>query len=133
MAERRTAAKATETIEKEKKIVAPIQIFNKEGGFEYLLEFDRDSVKFAENRGLKPQTIEGDLGMQEIEELFFCAFRKNHPRLSKAETDRILDKLKPLPVSMVIRLCELFELPYTELITNDENLERKNAELTVKF
>ena len=110
----------------------PIEIWL-DGNFEYLLDFDRDSVKFAEGQGLKPQMLNGDLGYTEIETLFYCAFRKNHPKVSRAETNRILkDDLGGLTVSMLVRLCQLFQLPYDTLVIED-GATPKNERMTVKF
>lgn len=117
----------------EEEVVEPFKIRDKKTGeFKYLLEFDRDTVKFAETRGLKPQVIEGDLGATEIEELFFCAFRKHHSKISKAETDRILnEEVCGLTVEQLLRLCKLFELPYTTLIV-DKDKQEKNSTATME-
>lgn len=119
----------------ENNVVEPIRISDKNGNLQYVLEFDRATVKFAESRGLKPQRIGDDMGMTEIEELFFCAFRKHHMKVSKAETDEILyKKIGGMSVDMLVRLCQLFNAPYETLIVNDgESEASKNATMTVEF
>lgn len=121
-------------VQSEEAKIEPVMIYDKNGNFKYLLEFDRNTVKFAEQRGLKPQTIEGNMGMIEIEELFYCSFRKHQPKMSKADTDKVIKEIGGITPKLLIRLCQLFELPYTELLTDDENEENeKNSVLTVKF
>ena len=121
-------------IKSEEEKIEPVTIYDKNGNFKYLLEFDRNTVKFAETRGIKPQTIEGNMGMIEIEELFFCSFRKHQPKMSKADTDKVIKEIGGITPKLLVRLCQLFELPYTELLTDDDDEENeKNSTLTVKF
>ena len=117
----------------EDKQIKPIILKDDNNGDIFVLEFDRDTVKFAETtRGLKPQVVEGNLGMTEIEDLFFCSFRKHHPKLSKADTDKILyERLGGITSAMLTRLYELFEAPYTTLISDDT--DRKNVTMAVEF
>lgn len=129
-------------VKPEEERIEPITIYDKNGNFKYLLEFDRNTVEFAESRfGLKPQVLEGALGSIEIRALFFCSFRKHHPKISKSETDKIIEEIGKITPKMLARLVQLFEYPYTELLTDDvddadeeEKEEReKNSTLTVKF
>lgn len=113
----------------EKKEIKPI-VLKDSNGEVYVLEFDRASVKFAEQRGF--DTGAESLTITGMEELFFYAFRKHHPKLSKADTDKILyEKLHGFPKGMVDRLAELFALPYEALVQTEE--ASKNATMTAEF
>ena len=118
------------TVEEEVKI-EPMRLTNKKTGNMYVLEFNRDTVEFAETRfGLKPQMIDNDLGYAAIRNLWFCAFRMHQPKISKAETDKILQN-HGLNTDELVQLCALFELPYTTLIV-DKEYQEKNSDWTTE-
>lgn len=115
----------------EKKNVNPILLTDPDSGDTYTLEFSRDSVRFAENRGFKideltvfPQT--------NIPALFFYAFRKNHKWVSREKTNALLDELGGLTASEIGRLAELYNLPNESLIITEEG-GRKNSRLTLEM
>ena len=109
--------------------VRPIIIHD--GDVDYTLEFDRDSVKFAEARGFSIEKV-SDLPMTYIPDLFFYAFRKHHKNVGREKTDRILfDDLGGLPDGMLERLGQLYALPF-DALTQSEN-KPKNAKVTVEF
>jgi hypothetical protein len=121
--------KVTQTENKE---IKPIILKDETNGDVFVLEFDRASVKFAEARGFRVNSLDEGLNMSTIEELFFCAFRKHQPNKSKADTDKILyDKLKGMPEGMLERLVELFLLPFNTLVQTEETA--KNSTMTVEF
>ena len=96
---------------------------------EYTLEFDRESVKFAELRGFKIEEV-GEYPMTKIPELFFYAFRKNHKNVARDKTDKILEEMGGLPEGFVARLVELYTAPFDFLL---EGEERKNSKWTVEM
>lgn len=115
-----------------KAVLKPITLRDDVGNV-YLLEFNRESVKFAEARGFKVQVLEEGVSMSAIEELFFYAFRMHHPNMSKANTDKILyDDLGGLHEGMLERLVELFLVPFNTLIATSEDAA-KNSRMTVEF
>lgn len=115
-----------------KKEVKPITLRDENTSDIYVLEFDRATVKFAEARGFKINSLESGLSMTVVEDLFFYAFRKHQPKMSKADTDRILyDKLHGMPDGLLERLVDLFLLPFNSLAQTEE--ESKNATMTVEF
>lgn len=117
---------------KKEQAIKPITITDKATGKVYLLEFNRDSVKFAENRGFDINRLGDGLRLSEIEELFFCAFRMHQPKLSKADTDNILyDKLGGMPDGLVERLAELYLVPFQTLVRDEDS--EKNAKMSVDF
>ena len=112
--------------------VNPITIRDTETGDVFTLEFDRESVKFAESRGFKIEDV-GDFPMTKIPELFWYAFRKNHKRVSKEQAERILDLIGGLRPGLMERLGQLYALPFNALTNNDDDGEEKNGRMTVEF
>ena len=126
MAEKKTVTKTDD------KQIKPISLKDDNNGDVFVLEFDRATVKFAESRGYKINSLEDGLSISNFEELFFYAFRKHQPKMSKAETDKILyDKLGGMPEGMIERLVELYLLPFNSLVQTEDNV--KNSTMTVEF
>lgn len=105
----------------------PIKITDPETGAVYTLDFDRASVKFAEQRGFKILEV-ADTPETSVANLFFYAFRKNHKDMARANTDKILDDLGGLLPEEVARLQELYSASISSL--NVEG-DRKNSRLKV--
>lgn len=114
----------------EVKRVKPI-VLKFEDGREYTLEFNRESVRFAEQRGFDINDL-GKYPMTKLPELFYYSFRMHHMNVSRAETDRILfDDLQGMPQGMAERLGELYGSPFAAL-TNDMG-DEKNLKVTVEM
>lgn len=112
------------------KTVKPI-ILTYEDGTEYTLEFNRESVIYAENHGFDRDDVVQKL-MTRIPELFFYAFRMHHPTIKRERTDSILfDDLGGITDKVSERLIELYNAPYETLI-NDTG-KPKNAKMTVRL
>ena len=112
--------------------VKPIKIHDAETGDEYVLEFDRESVKFAEARGFDIEDV-GKYPMTKIPELFFYAFRMHHKNVSRANTDKILfEELGGLPEGVAERLGALYAAPF-EALNGKSNSEAKNSRMTVEL
>lgn len=115
-----------------KKEVKPIILKDDNNGDVFVLEFDRATIKLAEARGFKIGSLDDGLSLSTIEELFFYSFRMHQPKISRADSDKILyDKLKGMPDGMVERLVELYLLPFNSLLQDGE--EAKNSTMTVEF
>lgn len=108
----------------------PIVITDNKTGEEYVLEFNAESVKFAENRNFNMDEIV-EKPMTKIPELFFYAFRMHHKFLGKDKIDKIYDKLCPLPEGFVARLKDLYYVPITKMF--EVSSGSKNEEMTVKM
>lgn len=108
----------------------PIILKNKDT--EYTLEFNRESVKFAEMRGFKFEEVT-DFPMSKIPELFYYAFRMHHKNVARDKTDKILDELGGLPEGFIERLVELYTAPFDFLTVVEEGEERKNSKWAVEM
>lgn len=120
----------SEVIQMKEEQVKPIILQDNETGEEYTLEFDRESVKFAESKGFVIEDVER-FPMTKFPELFFYAFRKHHRNMARANTDKILfEQLGGLPDGFAERLGQLYSAPF-EAFNNKDNGEGKNSRMTV--
>lgn len=116
--------------------IKPIILRDTESGVEYTLEFNRESIRFAESRGFKVEDV-ADYPMSKIPELWFYAFRMHHKNVSREKTDKmIFDKdtgfggINDIPDGVVERLFQLYAEPFEATKTEDE---RKNSKLSVEL
>lgn len=112
--------------------VRPVRLVG-ENGDEYILDFSRESVRFAEQRGFKPDEVL-DFPATKIPEMFFYAFRKNHKNLAKNQTDKILEEeLGGMTEALLTRLMQLYnQAALTHVVVTDEEAA-KNARMTVEL
>ena len=111
--------------------VKPIIIHDTENNMDYTLEFNRESIRFAEQRGFDISDV-AKFPMTKLPELFFYAFRMHHKNISRERTDRILfDDLGGMPDGMAERLGLLYSAPFEAL--SAESGKVKNPKMTVEF
>lgn len=104
----------------------PIVINDEENGQEYTIEFNRASVMNAERKGFDISAIEKQ-PFKGIYDLFYFGFYMHHPKVTKQETDKLLDSLggiTNLPEGFIERLANLYVAPYQTI---------KNSSVTVQF
>lgn len=112
--------------------VEPIRLVNKETGVEYVLEFNRNSVKRAEKAGFTLSDISSGKIISGYSELFYYAFLMHHPYMKQADTDRILfEELGGISDALQTRLIELFAEPYNALVEAKEEGGEKNSKWSV--
>ena len=114
-------------------VVKPIILHDEENGLEYTLEFNRESVRYAESRGFKVEDV-ANYPMSKIPELWFYAFRMHHRNVSREKTDKMIFEdfggINDLPDGLIERLFQLYNEPFEATKTEDE---RKNSKLTVEL
>ena len=111
--------------------INPIILHDTEEGVDYTLEFNRESVRFAEARGFDISDV-GKFPMTKLPELFYYAFRMHHKSVSREKSDRILfDYLGGMPDGMAERLGALYSAPFDALTASEE--KSKNARITVEL
>ena len=115
---------------KETEKVKPMRLTDAETGTVYELDFDRESVRFAESRKFNvdevltyPQT--------NIPLLFFYAFRKNHRNVALNQAQKMFDELGGLTEQEILRLVTLYHQTNNSLVAQDE--ERKNSRMTLEL
>lgn len=113
------------------KNIKPIILTDTDTGAQYTLEFNRESIRFAESRGFDIQDIEKH-PMTRVPELFFYAFRMHNKSVSREKTDKILfDDLGGVSDAMLERLGQLYAAPLETLIAGEN--EPKNSKMTVEM
>lgn len=111
--------------------VNPIRITDPDTSEVFVLEFSRESVRFAEQRGFKITELT-DFPQTNIPAFFFYAFRMHHKNVARAKTDSMLEELGGLTTAMLERLVQLYNVPNESLIVTEEG-GAKNARLTVEL
>lgn len=100
----------------------------------YVLDFNREAVRFAESRGFDPDDVLR-YPATKIPEFFFYAFRMHNRKIAKNQTDDILEKLGGLTPKMLERLRLLYDqaiMSDASIIQDDEDLV-KNGSVTVEM
>lgn len=114
---------AESTIEKKEK-VKPIRLIDNETGESYILEFNRDTVKWAEQRGFVPEQVT-QFPMTVGADFFFYAFRMHHKNIARDKTDKILfdvlGGINERTGKIFARLMELYVGTYSSF--SDEEAE----------
>ena len=108
--------------------VKPIIIKDKKNNREYTLEFDRDSVRFAESRGFKLEDVD-EYVMTKVPEFFWYAFRMHHKSVAMNQAEEILKEIGGLNEAIAKRLVELYVQTYNALGSE----ETKNPDMTVEL
>ena len=108
--------------------VKPIIIKDKKNNREYTLEFDRDSVRFAESRGFKLEDVD-EYVMTKVPEFFWYAFRMHHKSVALNQAEEILKEIGGLNEAIAKRMVELYVQTYNALGSE----ETKNPDMTVEL
>lgn len=112
--------------------IKSVKLTDNDSGEQYELDFSRDAVKFAEDRGFKLEDVP-DYPATKIPEMFFYAFRMHHKNKSRQQTDALLEKMHGLTPAVVTRLGELFQqAQFSNNLQDEEELEG-NAAVTVEL
>lgn len=111
--------------------VKPIILKDKDTGDSFTLEFNRDSVRFAESRGFSISDVER-YPMTAIYDLFFYAFRMHHRNVAREKTDKIIDEywggIGGIPEGVLTRLGELWAQTFVSMVD-----ETANPRITVEL
>lgn len=110
--------------------IKPITITDNDTNTEYTLEFNRESIKFAESKGFVFEDV-AHYPMSKIPEFFYYAFRMHHKNIARNQTDAILDKMNGIPEGLLERLTELYAVPFESLAILEEGEERKNSPIAI--
>lgn len=103
-------------------------VSDKETGERFELDFSRESVVFAENRGFNLDEVI-KYPLTRIPDLFFYAFRKNCRNKARSQTDALLKKMGGLPTPAIERLIALYQqaVNYGGVIKAEGDEEEKNV------
>jgi len=110
--------------------IKPIVLTDTETNKSYTLEFSRDSVSFAEQRGFLIEDME-KYPQTKVREFFWYAFRMHHKNLAKVNTDALLEKwfggVADIPEAIIERLAELWSATFTTSTGDDEEPKKDNV------
>lgn len=115
--------------------VNPIKITDKETNRTYILDFSRDTVRFAEDRGFTWDEV-GNKPATMVPLIWFAAFRRYEPKMSLDKATKLLEDLGGMKPKWIIRLRELYDQALASLIAKDEDEgeeDGKNGNLTVEL
>lgn len=102
------------------------------GSEEYTLEFNRESVQYAERQGFQIEDIANGKYISGMADLFYYAFRMHHKGILRAKTDTILfEELHGMSDAMIERLGDLYAVPYLSLVPDED--ESKNSKWSVEM
>ena len=111
------------TTKETKELAKPIRLVDNETGESYILEFDRDTVRWAEQRGFDPDLVT-KFPMTVGADFFFYAFRMHHRNIARDKTDKILfDYLGGINETTGKILARLMELYYQTFDTLADKVE----------
>ena len=112
--------------------VNPLRVNDNKNGIAYELDFSRESIRFAENRGFELGDVT-KLPVTKIPEFFYYAFRKNHKNVSRKQTDDLLDAMGGLTTPVVERLIQLYNQAGLAHVLTSEEDAAKNSDVTVEL
>ena len=113
--------------------VKPIKITINRTGEVFELDFSREAIFMMDRENFKIDEVT-DYPATSIPKLFYYAFRKNHRKMTKAQTDRILrEEMHGLTAPMIERLILLYTQAATDDNVQDEEDFGKNAAVTVEM
>lgn len=115
---------------KDKKVVKPITVTDTTSNITYTLEFNRESVMYAERQGFNIADLQSR-ALSGILDLWYFSFRANHKGVSKETALRLLEDMGGMPDGLLERLVELYAEPYKVLIPSEDN--SKNSKVVVEF
>ena len=99
-------------------------------GKEYILEYSRETVAKAESDGFLFAQVD-EYPLTGVSNLFYYAFLKNHPDMTKEEADKILESLGGLNGEEIMRLGQLYQIPIETVLNLEDKPRSKNSKATI--
>lgn len=121
-------------MEGNKNRIEPLILNDVETGEQYILDFSRESVKYAERMQFEVENVL-KFPNTEGEKFFFYAFRKNHKFVPREKTDKMLEAMHGLPQEGWARLIQLFQQAQLANVIQDEEDEeaKKNSRFQIQL
>ena len=117
-----------------KERIPAVKITDNETGETYELDFNRESTKFIARQGFVVDASIIDCVADKGEEFWYYAFRANHRKMARNQTDKLLQKVGGLSPKLILRLIDLHNqaLESNNIIQDDEDL-KANPRVTVEW
>ena len=108
-----------------------ITLKNKDQNKEYILDFSLESIAYLQGVGFEWSEIESKSAIM-IPLLWYGAFRRYQPSISKRETDRILqDEIGGMSAPIITRLRELWDQTLSPLVADGDELKNEKWEMNL--
>jgi hypothetical protein len=92
---------------------------------QYTAEFNRDVVVSMEDRGITPQAV-SETPLKSVPLFFMWAFKKNHPKIKRDETDELWKNLSTEDKEAVLlKLIEFWTETQDTLMSEPEDDTKK--------
>ena len=115
----------------DREFVKAVTITDTKTGEQFILDFNREAVAFAENRGFKVEDL-GNYPATKVPEFFFYAFRAHHKNVARNKTDALLEAMGGMTTALIERLMALYaQAGYINIIADEDS--EKNATVTVEL
>jgi hypothetical protein len=113
--------------------VNPIRVTDEDTKETYTLDFNSESVVFMAQRNFTMDDLSDTIAVKG-EELWYYAFRANHKKMSRNQTDKLYEKMGGLAQKLIKRLIELYyqALNSNKIVQDDDELEA-NPHVTVEL
>lgn len=94
-------------------------------GTDYTMEFNRATVKVAEQRyGITMGSFNGDLKLSMLPDLFYCSLLMHHPNIKHQTADAMFDLMEDKQ-ALLMALYELFSAPIGAILADPDGEEGK--------
>ena len=114
--------------------VNPIRITDKDTGEVYELDFNRESVRFMATQEFTVDESIINFVATKGEELWYYAFRANHRKLARNQTDKLYEKMGGLTPQIIKRLVDLYnQALMSNNIIQDEDDLKENPHVAVEL
>lgn len=124
--EAKKTTEATETPERFSEII----LKDKKHHREYRLDFTLDAIAYAQSVGFNWDDIVEKSAVM-IPLIWYTAFRRYQPRMSKNETDKVLKDIGGMSVPLVTRLRQLWEQALSELVADGDEIKNADWEMNL--
>lgn len=123
---------ATKIKEAEERI-EPIKITDQESGKVYILDFNRESVMFAESRGFDTELLL-KFPVTHFPDFLYYSLRANHRNVARNQSDNLYERLGGYSPAFLERLLLLYNqaAQANNIVENTEDMG-KNGNLTVEL
>lgn len=119
--------------------VKPVHVTDENGNV-YELNFNRESIKFAEGRGFNTDDVI-KFPVSKFPDLFFFAFRMHHKNVARSQTDKMFyarydaddEKHEEIKTKLMERLVELYAQAMNANTIGTTEDDGKNVKVTVEL
>lgn len=116
---------------KEKK--EAIKITDTENNRVYVLDFDLDSIKYAQDNGFSWDEIDTRSATL-VPLIWYTLFRRHEKNVSKADAENLLKRLGGMSVALIVRIRQLWEQTLAPLYADEEDsYDPKATGLTIEM